>query len=568
MKALTTKLAVAAKLSALVVFFCLHAVAQDTANVTVHVSVVDGNLTLKDVPKFAVTIGSVADPAATVVRVVTGVDGRAALSLAPGEYLAVSERPLEFDGKRFTWEQRFVVKENAATAVDLSSDNAVIAVIAPTEAPRRRVSEEGELFKTLREGVVTIEGEIGSGTGFLFDSSGLILTNQHVVSKSNEIRVRFDKKTAVRARLLAEDAERDIAILQVNLSPCSNCRTLDLAKNTPESPSVIEGERVFTIGSPLFQDKILTSGIVSKVEERAIISDININPGNSGGPLFNSLGEVVGLTTFGVKADGGPGIAGIVRIEQAEELITKARESAAARSAPSADLVPNMPEGTFPIETIKTAMDVKKFSQKPYKDDVKDYQINYFTPVFKFYVSEKDRLDSLKKREKRNKDKGVNNTADRFRDLKNWGEYAGELRPVVDILALPEVTMTGKSMFLSIVAAAAAGIPVPPDMKFKADFFQMRLICDREEVQPLLRKKVEFGADLQSYYKVKTRFTYAGVYTYPFETFEPGKCGQLRLEVYSEEDPEKAIIAVIRPETKAKIWADFADYRNQQAAKP
>lgn len=567
MRVLTTRAAAAAKLLALIALFNCHAYTQDTANVTIHVSVVDSTLTLKDVPKFAISIGSVADPTATVNRVVTGADGRAVATLPPGEYLAVSERPLEFDGKRFTWEQRFVVKEGAATTVDLSSDNAVIAALALVETPRRRVSEEGELFKTLRDGVVTIEGEIGSGTGFLFDSSGLILTNQHVVSKSNEIRVRFDKKTAVRARLLAEDPERDIAVLQVNISPCSDCRTLELANNSADSPSVVEGERVFTIGSPLFQDKILTSGIVSKVEERAIISDININPGNSGGPLFNSLGEVVGLTTFGVKADGGPGIAGIVRIEQAAELIAKARESAAGRSAPSADLAPNMPEGTFPIETIKTAMDVKKFSQKPYKDDVKDYQINYFTPVFKFYVSEKDRLDSLKKREKRNKDKGVENTADRFRDLKNWGEYAGELRPVVDILALPEVTITGKSMFLGIVGAAA-GLPVPPDMKFKADFFQMRLICDREEVAPLLRKKVEFGADLQSYYKVKTRYTYAGVYTYPFETFEPGKCGQLRLEVYSEEDPEKAIIAVIRPETKAKIWADFADYRNQQAAKP
>lgn len=537
---------------------------QPPDNVSLKVAVVDKALAVKPVPKFILLVNRKDDPNFVEQRISTTLEGSVTFALPPGDYSVRSEKPLEFEGKVYAWQFAFAVVAGNMVSVELSNDNASITdAVAAT--PRRRISEEGELFKTLKNGVVSVEGELGTGTGFIIDPKGLILTNQHVIARSNEIRVRFDNKTAVRARLLAEDPDRDIAVLQANLEVCTDCRVLAIASEKPGEPVVVEGERVFAIGSPLYQDKILTSGIVSKVEERALISDVNVNPGNSGGPLFNSLGEVVGLTTFGVKAEGGPGIAGIVRIEQAAELVAKATASAAEKGTPPNRLLPNMPEGSFPVETIKAQIDVKKFPQKPYKSDIKDYQINYITPVFKFWVSEKDRLESVKNRDKRNKEKGVLNTVDRFRDLRNWNEYAGELKPVVEILALPEVTFTGKSMFLSILTTAAAGIPTPLNMKFKADFYQMKLICSGEEIPPLKRNKAEFGADLQNYYKVKTRYTYAGIYTYPHEVFEPGKCGQMQLHVFSEEDIEKPIVTFVSEETKARIWSDFADYRAAQA---
>lgn len=547
-------------------------IGQTAENVTLKVTIVDQNLNLKNVPKFSLAVQKTNDSAFEERRISTSFEGAASLALPAGDYVVRSERALEFEGKSFAWEQAFKVEEGKNTTVELSNDNAKIIAVFSDSAPpalRRRVSEEGELFKTLRDGVVTVESEVGDGTGFIISEKGLILTNQHVIGKSNEIRVRFDKQTAVKARVLAEDADRDIAVLQVNLSACANCRVLKIAENKPEEPVVVEGERVFAIGSPLYQDKILTSGIVSKVEPKAIMSDVNVNPGNSGGPLFNSLGEVVGLTTFGVQAQGGPGIAGVVRIEEAAEVLKKAREKAEPLSPPSADLMPNLPEGAFPVEAIKTKVDVKKFQQKPYKDDIKNYQINYMTPVFKFYISEKDRLESERNRNKRNKKKGATNTIDRFRDLRNWNEYAGELRPTVDILALPEITASGKSMLLSAatIIATQGLMSTPLDFKFKADFYQMRMICDGKEVTPLKRKKVEFGTEMPSYYKVKTRYTYAGVYTYPFEAFEPGKCTQLQLQIFSEEDLETPIITNVSELTKQRIWSDFAEYR-QQAVKP
>ena len=153
-------------------------------------------------------------------------------------------------------------------------------------------------FKRLQNSVVTVWSEFGHGTGFIVDSAGLVLTNQHVVGPSEYIAVQFDEQRKLAAVLLAADPEKDIAVLRTNLSEVAEAVVAPIAQSNSSEPLVVEGERVFTIGSPLHQTKILTTGIVSKLEAHAILSDININHGNSGGPLFNSVGSVVGITTF------------------------------------------------------------------------------------------------------------------------------------------------------------------------------------------------------------------------------------------------------------------------------
>jgi S1-C subfamily serine protease len=540
--------------------------AQTSDNVTIKVVVVDKALTLKPVPKFAIVIRSSNETASKERKLSTSFEGTATTSLSPGEYIVRSEKPLEFEGRSFTWEKAFTVAAGNEVIVDLSNDNAKISAGFSDSTPmRRRVSEEGKLFKTLRNGVVTVEGELGSGSGFIFDEKGLVLTNHHVIAGTNDIRVRFDKNTAVRARLLAEDVDRDIAVLQINLSAFPSSRVLKFAENKVSEPFLDEGEHVFAIGSPQHQEKILTSGIVSKIEARAIISDININDGNAGGPLFNSLGEVVGLTTFQVrdKKEDGPGIAGIVRIEEAKDVVAKAREMAAVKGLPSAELMPNVPDGTFPVETIKTALSRNDFPIKEYISDVKDYEIKFMTPIYKFYEIHRERMEALKVRDKRNKKNGAIDAADKFRDLHYWTEYAGELRPVVDVLALPEVTASGKSIFLNIASSATTGYAIPLDYKYKADFYQMKLMCNGKEVTPISRNKIELNKSMQSYFKNKMRYTFAGVYSYPFEIFAPGRCQDLQVQVFSEENLETPITTTVDAVRKNRVWNDFEDYRRQ-----
>jgi S1-C subfamily serine protease len=562
-------------LMALTAALTLPVFAQSPENVVIKVTVVDDGLNLKAVPKFSLVIRKAGDTA--FIRVSTSVEGRAVLSLSPGNYVVASETPLAFQNRGFSWEQAFSVEHGKVVTIELSSDNAKIAGTAAAQ-PGRDISRGGEMFKILRDGVVTVQGELGPGTGFIIDESGLVLTNQHVIDQSNEIRVRFDKYTAVKARVLAVDEERDLAVLQINMSAFPKSRVLKIAaRNAVEQP-VIEGEHVFTIGSPVDQDKILSSGIASKIEKRAIITDITFNSGNSGAPLFNSLGQVVGITTFKIKDRSSAafakneltaeesGLSGIVAIDEATELIAKAKAAAATKGLPSAQLMPNMPDGVFPVETIKSALQDKKFPLNQYVSDVKNYQIKYMTPVYKFYVMEKDRIESLNNRKKRNKEKGMTDTADAFRDLRYWSEYAGELRPVVQILALPETGASGASMALSVLAQGTIGFSTPLDQKYKADFYQMKLMCDGQEILPLIRNKTEIVRELQNYYKDRKRYTYAGVYSYPHEAFAPGRCRQMQVQVFSEEDIETPITSDVPEATRNRIWMDFQDFRKYTVA--
>ena len=554
----------------------VSASAQANDNVTIKIMVVSKSLEIKAVPKFVLVVKKLDDAAFAERKVSTDMNGVASLSLQAGSYIVSAAAPLDFEDRAFMWEQRFEVRSTANVSVDLSNDNAKIVSSAPSTvaaSPRRRVNEVGELFTKLRDGVVTIEGELGSATGFIVDEKGLVVTNHHVVAESNEIRVRFDKQTAVKARVLATDEDRDLTILQINLSAFPNAKVLKVAEANASEPVVLEGEQVFSIGSPLKQDKIITTGIVSKLDAKAIISDISFSYGNSGSPLFNSLGEVVGIVSFDLKGKNEfdpkgqnvAGLAGIVRVEECASLLEQARQAAATKGLPSAELMPNLPDGTFPVDTIRKAISAKDFPVKEYISDVKNYQIKFMTPVYKFYAIEKDRIDSLKEREKRNK---ASASADMFRDLNMYSEYAGELVPVVDVLALPETAPTSKSLLLSAATNLTIGYSTPFDFKYKADFYSMRLTCDGKEVTPLRRTKTEIDRQLQSYYKTKRRYTYAGIYSYPYELFAPGRCGEMKVQVFSEEDIEEPITTIVSGTAKNRIWTDFQEFRDRSRPLP
>ena len=142
------------------------------------------------------------------------------------------------------------------------------------------------------------------GSGFIFDSSGLILTNSHVAFGRQSLVVTLDDGTSVPARLVGADPIFDIAVLRIS-KPAHG--TLPVAQ-LGDSNRVRVGEDALAIGNPLGLEQTLTRGTVSAIDrilpptffacqEPLIQIDTPINPGNSGGPLLNSCGEVIGITT-------------------------------------------------------------------------------------------------------------------------------------------------------------------------------------------------------------------------------------------------------------------------------
>src|SRR5437660_285174 len=325
---------------------CVSA-AQAQANrvkVRVRVILVDQQLNQKAVPFFLASLKN----GGKAVEVKTSLEGTAEAHLPPGRYTVSTPKVAELGDRRFSWNIQ-VSLSGGEQNIDLTNDNAKVEeTAAPASSAKSATNDLTEHFKRLKNTVVTVRSESGHGTGFFVDVKGLILTNQHVVGNSEYLAVQFDRTHKVVAKLIASDPQKDVALLSVNMAALPNASPAPLYRAASGRTPVQEGERVFTIGSPLSLDKIITTGIVSKVEPHTIMSDININPGNSGGPLFNAAGQVIGLTTFGTRGEGGPGVSGIVRIEEALALLDQNR--AKITGTPPSTLLPVEPLTPYPIE--------------------------------------------------------------------------------------------------------------------------------------------------------------------------------------------------------------------------
>ncbi|MGB3604932.1 MAG: trypsin-like peptidase domain-containing protein [Gordonia sp. (in: high G+C Gram-positive bacteria)] len=178
--------------------------------------------------------------------------------------------------------------------------------------------------KAVQNSVVTIEVRTavdgGSGSGFIVDKRGYIVTNNHVISKAAndskaKLEVVFSDRQRVPARLVGRDIKTDLAVIKVD-----DVAGLTVSK-LGDSDKLQIGQEVIAFGSPLGLDKTVTSGIVSALGRavplrpdadsdtdaviNAIQTDASINPGNSGGPLLNDDGQVVGVNTAGAMTAGG-----------------------------------------------------------------------------------------------------------------------------------------------------------------------------------------------------------------------------------------------------------------------
>lgn len=157
-----------------------------------------------------------------------------------------------------------------------------------------------------------------TGSGFVIDMQGHIVTNYHVVDGANRVEVNMFDGTITEAEVIGSDPDSDIAVLQVNV-PASRLRPIAFA----DSNQVNIGQTVLALGNPFQNNWTLTSGIVSATERRiqglagfsiggVIQTDAAINPGNSGGPLVNLRGEVIGVNSqidSGVRQNSGIGFA-------------------------------------------------------------------------------------------------------------------------------------------------------------------------------------------------------------------------------------------------------------------
>ena len=180
-----------------------------------------------------------------------------------------------------------------------------------------------QLFPTMSKGVNT-------GTGFVINRDGTILTNAHVISGAVKISVAFANNQTVAAKVIGKDPDDDLALLKVNPDG------LTLAPLPLGDSSTVEvGDPTFAIGNPFGLARSLTTGVVSALQrsiqapnnfaiDNVIQTDAPLNPGNSGGPLINAQGQVIGINSqieTGTSGNGSVGIGFAIPINTALAVI-------------------------------------------------------------------------------------------------------------------------------------------------------------------------------------------------------------------------------------------------------
>ncbi|KAL3346865.1 hypothetical protein AABB24_025354 [Solanum stoloniferum] len=144
----------------------------------------------------------------------------------------------------------------------------------------------------------------GSGSGFVWDKNGNIVTNYHVIRGASDLRVTLADQTTYDAKVVGFDQDKDVAVLHID-APKDKLRPIPIGV----SADLLVGQKVFAIGNPFGLDHTLTTGVISGLRREinsaatgrpiqdVIQTDAAINPGNSGGPLLDSSGNLIGINT-------------------------------------------------------------------------------------------------------------------------------------------------------------------------------------------------------------------------------------------------------------------------------
>jgi serine protease Do len=212
-----------------------------------------------------------------------------------------------------------IVKLRAKSVVNISTTQ-----IIKERAPLFPFAPDSPMFDQER----TLKRQ-SLGSGFIIDENGYILTNNHVIENATDIRIRLWDETEYAATVVGKDRKTDIALIKIDSD-----RPLPVAP-LGDSDALETGDWVIVIGNPFGLGHTVTAGIVSAKGrvigagpyDDFIQTDAAINPGNSGGPLFNTAGEVVGISTAIFTPSGGNiGIGFAIPVNLVREIISLLKE--------------------------------------------------------------------------------------------------------------------------------------------------------------------------------------------------------------------------------------------------
>jgi putative serine protease PepD len=229
-----------------------------------------------------------------------------------------------------------------AVVAVVTDDDTQATASAPAAEPVAAQQSAAALYRQAAPSVVQIsvsadvdtpfgqQEQQGTGTGWIYDDEGHVVTNQHVVGGADTVQVRFGDGTEATARVVATDPSTDVAVLVLE-----DEQDKAPALESGSSEDLEVGDPVIAIGSPFGLQGTLTTGVVSALDRQlrapngftiddAIQTDAALNPGNSGGPLLDSRGRVVGVNSqIATESGGNDGVGYAIPIETVESVVSQ-----------------------------------------------------------------------------------------------------------------------------------------------------------------------------------------------------------------------------------------------------
>ena len=541
------------------------------ATLSVTAALVGQELHVQPVPLHQLILVKTGD-SSTTFKFHTGLDGKALQYAPPGTYSLRSVSAVELGGKRYRWDAAVVLVRGRVLQVQLDNTNAVVESLAPAptvQVGARQVAPEIALYNRVSRGIVRVDAGLAHGTGFFIDTlGGLIVTNDHVLSGEESFSVTIDTIHRLPAQVVVRDHDADLALLRLNSLACFDCPRLKMAHPDSTGSIVVPGERIVAVGFPLSQRSTVTSGIVSSVREKVIISDVNLNPGNSGGPMLNLAGEVIGINTFNEQGDHGPGVSGSILVTQLAPLLKRAVDTLASLQKPRFALLPMISGPSYPLAELRAAAD--SVPSDAYNDmqvtKAGNFAISITTPVANFVYVKLYENEVAKDRRKREARAGLSEEQ-RFSEVgtyRDWGQYVGpETSPAVSIEVDPRQGETFGSALSRALSASAGYVPGRAKFVFKGDVQDVVWYRNGYPIDVVVGGRTPQIAYVSNEWIEMKDVAYRGLYVFNPTVFAPDSTGgppSIIAHISDLKHPNDADWVELSGDVVARIWNDFGPY--------
>lgn len=569
-----------------------------TFPVKIRAAVVGADLAVRPVPQMDLFI---IGPHGDTTRTSTDLDGSADGSFKEGVYRIESARSVTIGNARYRW-ALYQTFSKDMRPIELTQRNAIIDTLAvgaappaaatptgatagasttppsadsaqpansagPTDSaaspktpakPVRHENVEREIFAKYKSGVFTVFGT-GRGTGFLVDSTGLVVTNAHLIKGADEVRVQIDSATKVYAKPLVSDDDKDVAILAINMSHCGACAVLPLFDSS-KSTAPAAGDRVLALGSPLNRLSVLSIGIVSSADDHAIVSDAGVNWLNTGGPLINLDGYVIALNSTRESqlalsdVSAGPRVASSTPVSSVVDALQRARTALPSLGAatPTDSLLPVLPPDPFPKAPIDAVSALPRLDLDVYRTGGGPFRVLVMTPqVMAWRQVQADKALAARKHDDPRK-AAQWRRIDPIEGWRDWRDYLDDRRAVVIVNAMPE----------------AAAFPFYEADKLQnfdgGNFKSMVITRDGVPIVPVEKVRIPAVLNVDEMRATGRQVPMQGIYVYRIRDFAPravGTTATYAVRIVDAAQPDKPVSIPIQPAMIEQLWKDFTPYR-------